>query len=224
VDFRPWEEPEVTVQVEQRVIEVQDYRQEAHPLPVLQRIQAQEDVQVWCEADAKDRLGGRDRYELSACETLVIWTTPPGPEELQAALDKSAPHKVVLFAVEPAAVGFQAFLKRMAGLAKHALRDHQGQARLSALAALTAQREVCVRKGLSWLQANGHVQVQAIEGDQIQLSYGDGKKLDTSAELAAQLKALLNESAAYRSYYARADKNVLVETASYNQTGGKDAT
>lgn len=224
VDFRPQEEPEVTVQVEQRVIEVQDYRQEAHPLPVLQRIQAQEDVQVWCEADAQDRLGGRDRYELSACETLVIWTTPPGPEELQVALEKSAPQKVVLFAVDPASVGLQAFLKRIAGLAKHALRDHQGQVRLSALAALTAQREVCVRKGLSWLQANGHVQIQAIDGDLIQLAPGDGHRLDTGAELAAQLKALLNESAAYRSYYVRADKNILVQTESYNQMGGKDAT
>jgi len=38
------------------------------------------------------------------------------------------------------------------------------------------------------------------------------------------LKALLDESAAYRSYYSRADKDTLVEAASYNQVGGKDAT
>jgi len=203
---------------------VQDYRQESHPLPILQRIQAQEDVQVWCEAEAKEKLGGRDRYELSACETLAIWTTPPGPEELQAALKTTSPQKVILFALDPITVAWQDFLKRLAGLAKFALRNHQGQARLSTLAAATAQREVCVRKGLGWLAANGHVQVPAIDGDQIQLAPGDGQKGVEIVEISAQLKALLDESAAYRSYYSRADKDTLVEAASYNQVGGKDAT
>lgn len=224
VDFRPLEAPEVVVQVERRVIEVQDYRLEAHPLPVLQRIQAREDVQVWCEAEAREKLGGRDRYELSACETLVIWTTPPGPAELQAVLEKTDPQKVILFALDPAAVGLQPFLKRLAGLVKHALLNHQGQTHLSTLAAATAQREICVHKGLRWLAANGHVQSLAIDGDRVQLASGDGQKRSESVELASQLKALLDESAAYRSYYARADKNVLVESASYNQVGGKDAT
>jgi len=216
VDFRLLEEPEVILQVERRVIEVQDYRQETHPLPILQRIQAQEDVQVWCEAEAKEKLGGRDRYELSACETLAIWTTPPGPEELHTALETASPQKVILFALDPITAVLQDFIKRLAGLAKFVLRNHQGQARLSVLAAATAQREVCVRKGLDWLAANGHVQILAIDGDQIQLAPGDGQKGVESVEIGTQLKALLDESAAYRSYYSRADKNTLVEAASYN--------
>lgn len=224
VDFRPLEEPEVILHAERRVIEVQDYRQEAHPLPILQRIQAQENVQVWCEAEAKEKLGGRDRYELSACETLVIWTTPPGPGELQAALETASPQKVILFALDPSTVAVRDFLKRLAGLVKFALRDHQGQARLSVLAAATAQREVCVRKGLDWLAANSHVQILTIDGDQTQLAPGGGQKGVESAEISAQLKALLDESAAYRSYYSRADKNALVEVASYNLAGGKDGT
>ena len=224
VDFRPLEEPEVIVLAERKVAEVQDYRQEAHPLPILQRLQAQEDVQVWCEAEAKEKLGGRDRYELSACETLVIWTTPPGPGELQAALETASPQKVILFALDPSTVAVRDFLKRLAGLVKFALRDHQGQARLSVLAAATAQREVCVRKGLDWLAANSHVQILTIDGDQTQLAPGGGQKGVESAEISAQLKALLDESAAYRSYYSRADKNALVEVASYNLAGGKDGT
>ena len=216
VDFRPLEEAEVVVQTEQQVFEVQDYRQEIHPLPVLQGIRVQEDVQVWCEAEAKEKLGGRDRYELSACTTLAIWTSPPGPEELQAVLEKTSPQIVILFAVNPLTSELPDFLKRLAGLAKFALRKHKGKVSLSSLAAATAQREICVRKGLKWLQANGQLKILEMDSDQIELAPGEGQKSDKVAEISAQLKALLDESAAYRAHYSRANQENLVKAASYN--------
>ena len=42
-------------------IEVIDYRQETHPLPILQKLTAKERLQVWAEGEAKTTIAGKDR-------------------------------------------------------------------------------------------------------------------------------------------------------------------
>ena len=190
-------------------IEIVDYRGQAHPLPILRQLQAEGEVQVWREAEAGAKLDGHDRYELLPSETLAIWTAPPGPAELRAALEQVSPQKVYLFGLPPEAEGMQAFLQRLSGLVKYALKARQGRVRLGELAAATGQREISVRIGLAWLEARGHIILTA-SGDEMVISVGEGTSSDQLAERTAQLKALLEETAAYRSFFSRADKESLL--------------
>lgn len=209
VDYRLLEEEAISLKVQPASIEVVDYRGQSQPWAVLQEL-LQQGVQVWSEGQAKERCGGRDRSELTAAKALAIGTIPPGPAELGAVLEKVAPQKVYLFSVDPGTDQPQAFLQRLAGLVKHALRVRQGQVSLSALAAATAQRQATVRAGIAWLEARGHLRLLAETEDEVYLAEGDGVVKERLPQVTAWLRALLEETAAYRAYFTQADKESLI--------------
>jgi single-stranded-DNA-specific exonuclease len=212
VDARPIEEPRPegfpkTLRVSMEIV---DYRWEPNPRKVLERLRAREDAQVWSEAEARAEIVGQDRYELQPSKILVVWTTPPGPAELRRVLEKVAPTTVYLFGIDPGLDHPETFLKRLAGLTRYALNSHQGRVNVSTLAAATAQREATVRQGIAWLVARGHLMVLSEEGDEIRLAEGS-HAVDPKGfqKPLGSLKVLLEETAAYRAHFARADKESL---------------
>ena len=212
LEARPVEAPAVALRPEPPAVEVVDYRRVPSPRQLLERLRAQGDVQVWSEAGARAEVGGQDRYELSASKALVIWTTPPGPSELQTVLEKVSPKTVYLLGIDPGLDHPQKFLKRLAGLTKRALNSNQGRAKVSTLATATAQREVTVRVGITWLAARGHLAVLGEDGDEVHLAVGSQRVSADLPRITAQLRALLEETVAYRAHFARADKETLIQS------------
>jgi single-stranded-DNA-specific exonuclease len=197
------------------VIEVIDYRGRPQPLTALKSLPQGADLEIWCEGEGRAKLAGlgfscQDRYGLSPAESLVIWTTPPGPRELGAALEIVSPERVYLFGIDPHMDQMEGFLKQLAGLVKYTLREKKGQVRISALAASTAQRKATARKGLAWLQGRGFIQMLAEQNGEVLLAEGRQNKSHDLGEIAAQLEALLRETAAYRAHFGRADAEELV--------------
>ena len=143
---------------------------------------------------------------------VIIWTIPPGPAELYDALGKVSPECIVLFAVNPEMDDPPAFLRRLAGLVKYALRGRDGQVSLSSLAARTAHSRSTVRLGLAWMAQKGQIEVVSQSRDQVTLRAGRGKTRDRLYAVQAQLAAQLEEAAAYRSYYCRTDAARLVSS------------
>ncbi len=209
VDYRPLEEGAISLVGRPAPIEIIDYRGHDQPWLVLHDL-LQQGVQIWCEGEAKGHYGGRDRTELVSAEALAIGSIPPGPAELGTALEKAAPQRVYLFGIDPGNDQPEAFIRRLAGLVKHALRVYQGRVSLTALAAATAQRPATVRAGLAWLEARGHLRLLAEAGDEIHLGEGDGIIKEGLPQATAWLGALLKETAAYRAYFVQADKERLI--------------
>lgn len=171
-------------------------------------------VIIWGEAEALDKLEAvrlpvRDRAHLEPASTLIIWTTPPGRAELQTALDAVKPGTVIIFSVDPQDTGVEAFLKRLAGLIKFTREKLGGRAPLARLAAATAQREAGVRLGLQWMEAKGLAKVEIEEG-QAQFGAAASPEPKKAERVLAQLRALLEETAAYRRYFKTADKENLL--------------
>jgi single-stranded-DNA-specific exonuclease len=211
VDFRSIEEPALLVgAAPPAALEILDYRQEAHPLPVLQRLLSEAEWQVWREAGARDLLDGRSRDQLQPAECLAIWSAPPGPVELQLALARAAPRRVALFNVDPQMDEPRQFVNRLAGLVKYVLNNSEAQASLEALAAATAQRVSVVSLGLAWLEAQGAVRIESRRAGGVKLLPGSGEKRPAAAALLERLRALLRETAAYRRYFARAAAELLL--------------
>jgi len=207
VAARSLEDPEAAVGPSKPA--VVDYRHQPEPVAMLEQLCNELDIQLWCEGEARRELGGRDRSELTAGETLVVWTTPAGRAELEDVLQRLQPKTVVLFAVDPGLDRPDAFLARLAGLVKRALGAHDGQISCRVLAAAMAQREATVRVGLRWLAARGHVQLAAEEGDVVRIEPGDGILAVDTGALLAQLQSLLEETAAYRRYFEQAEPDAL---------------
>lgn len=202
------------VVVERPRLELVDYRCEPHPLTLLKPLLTAPALQVWREGPAAADIPGCDRHELVPATTLVIWTLPPGPDVLHAALAKVSPTKVYLFSAGAGLDQLEPFLKYVAGVAKYALKNAAGRLDIPRVAALMANRESAVRLALAWLEAQGHITIVAegdtTEDDSYVLLRAGGNRADQYADrIAARLGALLDEVSAYRRYFMQAEVEVV---------------
>jgi len=211
IDARPLEDLEKGPRLERPTTDVVDYRDAPDPRGELERLHAEKDLMVWSEGP--EAVAGRDRYQLGPSGSLVIWTTPPGGPELRSALARVSPETVYLFAVDPGLDRPESFLTHLARRARQALLDEGGKVELSALAAATAQREETIRVGLRWLEARGHVVILEERRGATRLAPGDGSDTANLSEIAERLRALLQETTAYRAYVSRADAEALINNA-----------
>ena len=201
VEARPCAEAEVEVKAEVKdEVKVEDYRKVEQPREALAEVIGRGDVAVWREGEGKEEIAGCDRLNLPRAATLVIWTSPPYPDELRAALAQADPAKVYLVGRDPGCNTPESFVSRLSGLVMHALSARGGRAPIVALAAATAQRETTVRLGLAWLAARGHIRVVEETNGEVQLAAGDGFAAPETEikALDARLTAALAETAAYR--------------------------
>jgi single-stranded-DNA-specific exonuclease len=208
VDARALEAP-IEIRPEKPVVAVIDYRHELQPLVVLKALVAQEEVQVWAEAEAREKLAAQDipsedRNGLIPCAQLAIWTTPPGRAELDLVLERVSPERVYVFVIDPEARDMKRFLEHLAGLVKNTLRRRNGHVRLDELAAASAATEAAVHAGILWMWESGHINVLVDDGLVLKIEKGDHATSSPPTKAAQRLGALLRESAAFRSYFRRA--------------------
>jgi single-stranded-DNA-specific exonuclease len=216
LEAHPVEGDLLEVEPERREIEIHDHRGISHPMMELKKlISSQEDLLIWAEAGARDRLqengiSSHDRLSLEQYESLVIWTSPPGGHELRDVLETVSPDIVHLFDVDPQMDKLEPFIKRLLGLVKYALASNQGVVKVSALAAATAQREATVKEGIDWLAARGILEVLDEQDGEIHLGEGEQVEEDDTARKLKTLQELLSESAAYRTHFSRTEANQLI--------------
>jgi len=172
--------------------------------------QAEGRVLVWSEGGIQTAVDTVDRTRLSKADALVVWTIPPGPGALCTALNAVLPRRVMLFDRDPGMDEPRTFLERLGGLVKYALRERGGRARLSALAAATAHETWTVRLGLQWMAEKGQLDVSFDRGGWASFRPARRPPGERLHVLEGQLQAQLEETAAYRAYYARADAERLV--------------
>ena len=165
---------------------------------------------IWGEDGAAEPACGRDR--IGPAQTLVVWTTPPGRDELQQVLRQAQPQALHLFAVDPQAAAADRFLRRLAGMCKHVLRHHEGRAAVGRLAAAAAHREATVRAGLALLAGRGDLTIVREEDGAVILADGGQPDPAAAERAAADLGELLAETAAYRRFFATAPLDALMRT------------
>lgn len=199
-DFRIVEER--PVKLHQPRIEIRDYRRDVGRLENMGTR-----LLIW--AEGPDESKGQDRFNLRTADEFVILTAPSSSAELRAALDIVKPKTIYLFAISPALEKTDEFLTRLAGMAKFAVSRRGGKVRVTELAAATAHREATIRLGLEWLAAGGHLSIEG-EEDDLKLSAAEGiANQYLQRELYIAIKGLLEETAAYRDHFARADADLL---------------
>ncbi|HEU4744167.1 MAG TPA: DHHA1 domain-containing protein, partial [Anaerolineales bacterium] len=195
---------EVPPELRKRKIEIVDYRQQVEQLENLQV-----EMLVW--AEGADKTKGRNRFELKPADEFAIYTAPPSSADLRAALETVRPTRVYLFGVSPEPEKADAFLARMAGLAKYVIHQKGGSVSVSELAVVTGQREGAIRLGLEWLAAGGHISIQRDDGT-VHLSSGNHESNQyLQRELYLAVKGILEETAAYRLHFQRAEPESLID-------------
>lgn len=216
IDIRPVDEEPLEFSQRAR-IDIEDHRAASDPLAILHTLLPHDDTIIWAEAAHKNELDGynaRPRHELTHTGTLIIWTTPPGPDELHAALDAVNPARIYLFGVNPGTDSVQAFLGYLGGLVKHVINNLNGQTSLQHLAAASAQRESVIRAGLDWFAARGQVHITENDGGELRITTAEktGEQPDNAQKAAstAHLAQMLSEIAAYRGHFRSTDPQRLL--------------
>jgi len=222
IDYRFHEDYE-EARPEEAEIEVIDYREELSPVSLVQRELDVGETQIWAEGEVVSRLKDEDlpdefvhrihnRFGLTPCDVLVIWTTPPGRAELDFVLEKVKPTKVILIGVSPSTDRLDRFLKRLIGLVKFSLKTKHGRVILTELTAAMAHKEVTVRVGIDWLSVQGYNSRYTSGGDEIIFSNEDRRVSTETSMITEQLKTLLEETAAFRAFFIKADPDRLIHS------------
>lgn len=186
-----------TIEIQKPKLQIRDMRLQ----PSLLNLQPS--TLIW--AEGADKSVGVPRFELHQADDLSIYTTPPSPADLRKALEIVRPKMIYVFAISPPAEKPDEFLSHLAGLCKYILNQRQGKVNIQELASAMAARESAVRIGLEWLAAGGHIAVLG-EEDALVLSSGNGRTNQyLQKELYVAVKGILEETAAYRAHFAKAD-------------------
>lgn len=205
-EFRVALDTEKPVEVRESGIDIRDLRLESASL--LAKLQEQAPaLQTW--AEGADKSKGKSRFDLHPADEFAIFTTPPSPVELRKAMEIVKPKTISVFAVPPAEEKPDQYLNRLAGLCKFALNKREGKATIQEFTSAMASREAAIQIGLQWLAASGELTVN-IEDDLATLSAEKQEKNPyLQAELFIALKGILNETYAYRKYFATVDLKTL---------------
>ena len=203
-------EPE-TVEIEPApAIEIRDYREVSSPEAILRGLVARGDVQVWAEGLGTPPVEARTRIELVPGPRLAVWTSPPGPRQWQAALDRVQPDEIYLFAGNSSLDEPGAFLQELAGLVKFALRARKGQVGIERAAARLGHRADTIEAGLEHLEASGVLAILGRGDDCWQIATATGQPDAGEVERTrAHLDALLIETSAFRQYWLHAPPKAL---------------
>ena len=195
--------------VEEKPVEIQKPRLEVRDMRLQPAtLNLQPSTLIW--AEGADKSAGVGRHELHQADELSIYTTPPSPAELRKALEIVKPKIIYVFGVSPAKEKPDEFLAHLAGLCKYVLNQQRGNVSLMELASAMAARANAVRIGLEWLAAGGHIGVTG-EEEALILSKGNSETNQyLQKELYVAVKGILEETAAYRAYFARAEINNLM--------------
>ena len=167
-------------------------------------------ILVFAEGDAQLRQTCSDRYSLSPCKTLVIWTAPPGRLELTAILAASHPQEVVWYGYDTVAYQPAAFLSHLARLVNFRLAHRQGRVLAAELASATAQRDSAIRRGIAWLCGEGHYSIVDEDALGWILSAGGEHNQAVSDKMKREVSYLLAETAAFRAFCRQGDLSSLI--------------
>jgi hypothetical protein len=131
----------------------------------------------------------------------VIWTAPPSQSLLNAVIRQVKPKKVIVYAIDPQLSDPKAFLERLAGLAKYAIKHKDGKADLDALASACAANRDSIQLGFQYWSAKGRLTVQFNGGELIIKPAQEQPNPDAAAIYQQLIGDSLAESRAFRNYF-----------------------
>ncbi|MGQ9518386.1 MAG: DHHA1 domain-containing protein, partial [Anaerolineae bacterium] len=203
----------IPIPIPEHTLEVLDLRASSEGIDILrhwaERASAGESIALWGEGKGTTTFPFLQRRDqLSPAETLAIWSVPPGPEEFAAALDRTGARRLVLIYGDCPPADLRTLLLDLMGLVKHTLRAKQGEARLSTLAGLTAQRKETVLLGLELLSDLDVCMFERIGDDNLFFLRYRPQTVHwadvITSPLSSSLRRLLEETSAYRRFQRQA--------------------
>ncbi len=214
IDWQEHEPSIITLETPVFTQTIRDHRLSPQPLKNLDALAKEPDTCFWAEGLGNfGTLPSVNRTELKKSKTLAILTPPPSLSVLQNGLEKVMPEEVILFRLKTPDDSLEGFLNTLSGLVKYAISHYTGQMNNQKLAAALGQTRELIQLGLEWWTAHGDITLDKLDNGQYKVKKQTaGKNADQQQlqSLTKSIQNLLNENAAFRSYYTRADPAFLL--------------
>ena len=218
IDWQEHQPAAITLETPLFTHDIQDQRLSPQPMEILESLASQPDVCFWSEGLSKiEGFPTKNRLELDKSSILAILTPPPSFTVLQDGLKRILPEKVILLRLSLPDDSLEGFLNQLSGLAKYALSHYDGKANLKKLAAVLGQTDELIKLGLEWWSCHGDITFNLLDDGNCQIGKAAaGVHMDDQAleSLSRSIQNLLNENAAFRSFYTRSDPAMLLRKTS----------
>lgn len=162
------------------------------------------DAVIWGEAGRVEGVQMLDRTSLHPAATLVIAFTPPGADEIRAAMQKVKPRRVVLLQGSSGLDDLHSFLRILMAKIKPVLDAPEAGLTLEELAAACAQRVGVVQLALETLASAGSLSYTRRDDGRIRFSMGSGSPAASAAMIEKQLRPALDEVRAFQRSFSSA--------------------
>ena len=229
VDLRRMPAAPIEVSPAEELVSVPDRRHVDDPAAELDawldRALAGEPIACWGEGRSAGPIDGLlRRDEIGSVETLLLWTVPPGPDELLRVLARAGASQVVLLFGDFPAPDVKDFLTELVGLIKFTVSNKAGQASVDAIAGALATRRGAVLAGLELLGAASTIVYDIIGSDELFISRYRPKPVRLGDILtlpaAGALRRTLEEIAAYRRYIVSTDPSGILPAGYHPKKNG----
>lgn len=212
VDFREAEAATLALRPEIKKFKIHDFRTAPNQGEILEELVNEPDVLLWGEGIKPGEFHTCNRLEIKKAKTLAILIPPPDREILQEVIKKADPAEIYLFNLSSVDDSLESFIKRLIGLVNYCLSHKAGKASLEHLGAVLGQSNKTVLYGLELLRAKGEIEF-SLQGTDVEISRTKKPQSLNTKNLESNLKCLLGEASAFRSYYRRIDPNYLLSGA-----------
>lgn len=165
--------------------------------------------QVFYEGTDKElRQQGKNRFEITEANTLVMYSIPPSLEVFRSIIQKAKPQEVaVIFADK--AITKEEFLKKALGLIKFVISKKEGTTSYAELKSLLGQSYECIDLLLKYFEVSGVIQYESVE-DNLVIKEGSGKSTKDSERYKKAVCILVNEAEAFRKYVKNSSQPLLI--------------
>ncbi len=207
IGYRQKIEPAVEIR-DRSNIQIIDFRNTVETEENINKLASQPGVVIFKEGLNFRSMPGYDRLGIKSANHLVIVTPPASYSLMKGIIIKSQPKKITLFAFDPRSDTIETFIPALVGLIKYSINKKNGYFDLMKISAALSHEPSTVEKGLIWLEARGEIRINK---ENMIISESHEKpnpvKID---QFESELRIMLDETAAFRAYYQRADAEALI--------------
>jgi single-stranded-DNA-specific exonuclease len=193
------------------LFEIEDHRNASNPDLFIRNNSLNADSIVFGEGPDLPFEMACDRNKLTRSTILVISTIPPDRTTLRMIIATTRPQKILLFAFDPCPKSVKEFMNALGGLALFTIRNKAGILDYTKIAARLGYPDSTIRLGLDWLQEHGDIVVCQKDQSSCQISPGNHTPSSFLIDLQSRLEFQIGEVRAFRSYFKRADANLLLQ-------------
>ncbi len=209
LDYRDAAPDTIDLQPEIKKFIIHDYRAAPNQIEIIEKLASQPDLVLWSEGSARYSFTTCTRKDITKTRGLAFTSAPPNREVLKTLVEKANPAEIYLFNQAQNDDARRTFVERLMGLLNYCLTHKAGKTTLEDLGAALNQSRTTVLAGLEYLRAKGDIEF-ILENEAVAIKQAKTAESEKKRIWEKKLDTLLNETAAFRSYYQRIDPAYLL--------------